>query len=42
MAEADRQPGQQPGSTDDWAADLMQPAAQVVPLRLDQSAWAGR
>ena len=27
---------------DDWAAYLAQPAAQVVPLRPDQSAWAGR
>jgi hypothetical protein len=29
-------------STDDWAAYLSQPAAQVVPLRPDQSAWTGR
>jgi hypothetical protein len=25
---------------DDWAAYLAQPAAQVVPLRPDLSAWA--
>jgi hypothetical protein len=27
---------------DDWAAYLAQPAAQVVPLRPDESAWALR